>query len=640
VATESNYLIGHTLASCTLQRLIGRGGMGAVYLAQEARPRRTVAVKVLFPGLPLEPKVQAEFLTRFRREADAIAALDHINIMPVYEYGEQEELAFLVMPFVTGGTLRTLLEKRKLLQPGETLSIIDQAAAGLDYAHRHGIIHRDLKPGNILFHSDGRVLLADFGLAKILHETGEAEVELASALTSTGTVMGTPEYFSPEQSTGNPVDRRTDIYSLGVIVYHMLSGRVPFTGPTPVAIAVKHTIEDPPSLSLLNPAISPAVEAVVLKAMAKKPEQRYNSAGEFAQALRLAFTNVVPADAPTILQNDYGETLMQVSLASDATIAANPETPVFSEHEAQTIQSAQTPMSMPAPMPTPVLSSIPVSGGSNLNAIALPIREQSEKRRGYLSRWMAIIGAGLAIVIIAVGAVVFLHPGSSHSPASGSHVGSAGNHATATSTTAPTATQPVAKLPAAMISAGSLLYGTTLPACDANQSLWSNTASGKVSCVTGGVNISDKSSTNLAATFLNTFPNGKAIPNNYVLQVQVEQNPASNGNFGVLFRNQTGGNAQGAYSFFLEPNNHWEVIEYNNSGGTPSTIVSPIQTTNPVQGLMTIDIVVNGNNFTFYLNGQKQGNAISGNYPSGTIGLAADEGANVMFKNLAVYNLP
>ncbi len=269
MATDSNSFLGHTLGSCTLQSLVGRGGMGAVFLAQQSRPRRTVAVKVLLPGLPLAPKLQAEFLARFRREADAIATLDHINIMPVYGYGEQEELAYLVMPYVTGGTLRTLLEKRRLLPLSETLSIIEQAAAGLDYAHAHGIIHRDLKPGNILFHADGRVLLADFGLAKILHETNEVDSEMPSMLTSTGTVMGTPEYFSPEQSTGNPVDRRTDIYSLGIIVYHMLSGRVPFTGPTPVAVAIKHTIEDPPSLTLLNPAISSGVETVIMKAIAK-----------------------------------------------------------------------------------------------------------------------------------------------------------------------------------------------------------------------------------------------------------------------------------------------------------------------------------------------------------------------------------
>src|SRR5438067_12741817 len=154
----SNQLNGRILGTCTLQGLIGRGGMGAVYLAQQARPRRTVAVKVLLPELFSHPTGFSEFLARFRREADAIAALDHINIMPIYEYGEQDQLAYLVMPNVTGGTLREAIEKRRRIPLSETVPIIEQAAAALDYAHAQGIIHRDLKPGNILFHADGRLV--------------------------------------------------------------------------------------------------------------------------------------------------------------------------------------------------------------------------------------------------------------------------------------------------------------------------------------------------------------------------------------------------------------------------------------------------------------------------------------------------
>src|SRR2546423_6203532 len=142
---DTNQLLGKTLGNCVLERLIGQGGMGAVYLAQQTRPRRTVAIKVLLPELtPNSAGVSAEFLARFRREADAIAALDHVNIMPVYEYGEQEDIAYLVMPYVTGGTLRAALEERKVLPIGETITIMEQAAAGLDCAHELGIIHRDL----------------------------------------------------------------------------------------------------------------------------------------------------------------------------------------------------------------------------------------------------------------------------------------------------------------------------------------------------------------------------------------------------------------------------------------------------------------------------------------------------------------
>jgi serine/threonine protein kinase len=263
--------------------------MGAVYLAQQSRPRRTVAVKVLLPHL-VEVRPREEFLARFRREADAIAALDHINIMPIYEYGEQGEAAYLVMPYVMGGTLRERLEVQPIPPIQDIVSIIEQVAAGLDSAHALGIIHRDLKPGNILFHADGRILITDFGLAKMLKDVKEQDSG-TNALTSAGSIIGTPEYLSPEQGTGNPTDYHTDIYSLGVVLYQMLAGRVPFVGTTPVAVAIKHALQEPPPLTDFNPAISHSVQAVTMKALAKAPEQRFASAGELARALRLAISN-------------------------------------------------------------------------------------------------------------------------------------------------------------------------------------------------------------------------------------------------------------------------------------------------------------------------------------------------------------
>ena len=224
---DTNQLLGQTLGNCVLERLIGQGGMGAVYLAQQARPRRTIAVKVLLPELP--PKtagVSAEFLARFRREADAIAALDHVNIMPIYEYGEQGQLAYLVMPHVTGGTLRDRLVTHGALPLNEVIPIIEQAAAALDYAHSHGIVHRDLKPGNMLFHADGRLLLTDFGIAKMMNGTSPLDSTALQTLTTTGMIIGTPEYLSPEQATASPVDRRSDVYSLGIVVFHLLAGQV------------------------------------------------------------------------------------------------------------------------------------------------------------------------------------------------------------------------------------------------------------------------------------------------------------------------------------------------------------------------------------------------------------------------------
>src|SRR3989440_10475372 len=167
-------LTGQTLGSCRLEKHIGQGGMGTVYLARQTRPARNVAVKVLLPNLAMNSQVYQEFLARFRREADVIAKLEHVNIMPIYEYGEQDGLAYLVMPYLSGGSLRDVLAQRGALSLSETATYLDQSAYALTYAHSHGVIHRDIKPSNFLIHSDGRLVLADFGIARIMQENNSS----------------------------------------------------------------------------------------------------------------------------------------------------------------------------------------------------------------------------------------------------------------------------------------------------------------------------------------------------------------------------------------------------------------------------------------------------------------------------------
>ncbi|HVB25498.1 MAG TPA: protein kinase [Ktedonobacteraceae bacterium] len=260
---------GLTLGRYKLSQRIAQGGMAEVYLGFDRRVRRQVAVKVLYGR-------DESFVRRFEREALAVGALSHDHILPLYDFGEQRPWYYLIMPYVEGGTLRDYLLRRKRLNLEEAASFTDQIASALQYAHDQGVMHRDVKPSNILLRPDGYAYLVDFGLAKAMMG-GEA-------LTNSGAMVGTPEYMAPEQSNGVN-DYRSDIYSLGVILYQMLTGRVPFTAESPVAISLKHIQTMPTPPREINGTIPESVEAVILKALAKDPKERYQE----AQALSAAY---------------------------------------------------------------------------------------------------------------------------------------------------------------------------------------------------------------------------------------------------------------------------------------------------------------------------------------------------------------
>ncbi len=268
------HLNDQTLGQYHIVEPIGHGGMATVYKARQPALDRYVAVKVLLPHQAGTP----EFRERFTREAKAIAQLNHPNILPVIDYGQEGDLIYIVMKYVAGGTLAERLKHPVDL--ATTANLVGQIAAALDHAHQRGIIHRDVKPSNVLLDENEWVQLADFGLAKLL--VGD------QALTSSGLSMGTPAYLSPEQGQGDMIDRHTDIYSLGVILYEMITGRLPFTAETPLGLIIKHIYEQPLPPRTLNPAIPETLEAVVLKGLAKPIEERYHSAGELARALQQA----------------------------------------------------------------------------------------------------------------------------------------------------------------------------------------------------------------------------------------------------------------------------------------------------------------------------------------------------------------
>jgi serine/threonine-protein kinase len=276
-----------------LQQSIGKGGMAEVFLARDQLLDRPVAIK----RLAAERSGDPSFVERFRREAQAAAKLTHPNIVGVFDYFEEDGEYFIVQEYVDGRSLAEILRAEGRLHPDRAADIVADVAAGLGAAHREGVVHRDVKAGNVLISESGHVKVTDFGIARVF-AGGDSE------LTQAGTVMGTATYFSPEQAQGKPVDPRSDLYSLGVVLFELLVGRPPFEGDTPVAIAYKHVHDQPPRLREIDPALPAEVEAITMKLLAKNPANRYPSADDlradlrrFREGHRLAAEEVMPATA-------------------------------------------------------------------------------------------------------------------------------------------------------------------------------------------------------------------------------------------------------------------------------------------------------------------------------------------------------
>jgi len=294
--------------------LIGRGGMADVHVGQDNRLGRRVAIKLLKPSLANDPA----FRTRFRREAQDAAKMAHPTIVRIFDAGEEtvhdahgaETLVpFIVMEYVDGRLLKDIVAEGPL-EPAEACRIIEQVLTALEYSHRAGVVHRDIKPGNIMIASNGQVKVMDFGIARAISDT-------SATIAETSAIVGTASYFSPEQARGETVDARTDLYSTGIVLFELLTGRAPFRGENPVAVAYQHVNSDAVPPSSLNPKVSPALDSVVLRALAKDRFERYQSASEFRADVEAAAAGSVPA-RKEVAVNDFNATLFGVNPSSVA----------------------------------------------------------------------------------------------------------------------------------------------------------------------------------------------------------------------------------------------------------------------------------------------------------------------------------
>jgi serine/threonine-protein kinase len=309
---KSRDLTGKRLGEYEIIEQIGRGATADVYKAFQPKLNRYVGIKVLSPFVSDEDA----FRKRFIREAKAVAQLDHPNILSVYDFDQQDNRVYLVMRYVDTGSLADILTEMKgtPMPLDRVLVILEQVGSALSHAHNRGIVHRDVKPGNIMLGEDNWVLLTDFGLVKILEDS--------TVITQSGVGVGTPNYMAPEQVRGDPVDARADVYALGAMLYQMITGEVPFEGESGIAVALKHLNEPPTPPRTANPNLPPAMDQVILKALTKDRESRYQSVDElvaaFQEAVKEAPIDQHPTPPPTVAKPPQQTVTPHFQLAQQA----------------------------------------------------------------------------------------------------------------------------------------------------------------------------------------------------------------------------------------------------------------------------------------------------------------------------------
>lgn len=681
-------LIGTVLGTSVLQQLIGEGSVASVFLAQQAQPPRQVAVKVLLPR-SLPPNQQAALLERFHREVGAVASLEHPNIMPVYEYGNHQGLAYLVMPYIgdtvqrTPTTLHTLLEREGPLAPSKIVSYLEQLAAALDFAHARGILHLNIKPANILITPQGHLLLTDFGLGRLLLEGQEGYHHLTRR-----DPRGRPwtlDYMAPEQVQGELVNERADLYSLGVILYQMVTGTKPFQNVTPMRIAAQHTPPSPPHT--LRPDLPLAAEQVILRALAKYPADRYASGQDLVTAFSRALTGQIDtpqlaAASPNSTTNTrlsrsrslFDPTWQTGTMPSPPAAAStyqSIDTHSASAKSAPQVNGSQTSLLQPAPDTNDIVAvsnqstkstmkltdavtvvRVPIAGqpGQYVTGLLprlseplraqeppLPMRAKQPEKRQILK-----IGALImAVVLIVLGTGTFFFYNNHSQIVRTQPVPNTLAQATAMAQARATATANIILSDPLSQNIHNWLVSTQGPRIYVFQN--------------GAYHITDNDSKQIAPAILPDLPNQiLSHPFGYTLTMQeIKGNDTSASNsFGMLVRfsqhNQQGRAITTFYSFEIAnaQNGEYQFWRYDNSQGSGFTPWKKIWSRSfnhefhQGHARNTFKVFVDGSKFTFTVNSKQVGTTKDNAITSGEVGMLVNlKGTEVAFSNLELtYN--
>jgi serine/threonine protein kinase len=618
MAVAAKDYIGRVLSGYRLVALLGAGGAGAVFLAERVDdPSIQRAIKILLPDDDLPAPELAAFQTRFLREAQAVSQLRHAHILPILSYhAEASGLSYMELPLMSGGTLAGKMAAGPL--PLEDVaSYLRQIASALDYAHKQGVIHRDVKGANVLLDRDGTPLLADFGIARIFERGVSQPLDTTSAraLTRTGQVIGTPACMAPEQLTGGATTPQLDIYALGVLAWQMVTGALPFTASDPLRLALQHLNNPPPSARRLRQELSEPADAALRRALAKRPEDRFASAGTFAAAFEDGLSGVWhPAlSLPAATNHALDTTLSDAASALEGlegtnSAYADPRTRVATRKLPESRQSRE-------------------EGAGNAGTGS----------RRHLTRVMRTGLLALALVVIVIGGVL---SAPRLLPALSGLVSSAAPGATAlpTSSSAANVFKP-------LVAAGKTLYTTGAPGqCDTRGATWFTNVEGQQQhCLSGGTVLTGANcACPLALAKLESLPDG-AFPQNYVIQAQIQSIGISRTDyFGFKFREQAATPEAitfGGYGFLVDANGQWEFNTYDSVDGHKTTLQDGELPTTLDQP-HTYDLIVNGGAFNFAIDGKVVATVGDTTYSGGVLDFAAEPRCVIFISNIALYALP